>query len=204
MSMMVRIVGCGRWSMGDDAAGLLTAEELQRRNIANVRVVFDEAPGANLAGESDDKAELLIIVDAAREDGTHTAGRWSKFIVADEALGHGSPVSVRASKHRDERQAERVPMRGAASGDVEWRGSEAVSTIGRESVHALGVMAGLELASALGRLPDEVWLYVMYGRRFDRRFQLSREVETGIVDLGNRIEGDVREWIGARCTSCRS
>ena len=70
----VRIVGCGRWSMGDDQAGLVVADRLREKDLPRTVVVRDEAPGSELATELTPDIGLLIIVDAAPADERHPPG----------------------------------------------------------------------------------------------------------------------------------
>jgi len=70
----VRIVGCGRWSMGDDQAGLAVADRLRHRAIPNVAVVGSEAPGTELPAGLGEAVELLVLIDAAVADERHPPG----------------------------------------------------------------------------------------------------------------------------------
>ena len=164
MGALVRIVGCGRWSMGDDQAGLVAAERLRRRGLPQTRVVLDESPGSGLADLNGDNAELLIVIDAARADGRHRAGSLTR-------IDYGaSPPRLRA----------KAPC----------------------GTHTLGVEAGLELARTLGVLPGNVWIYVIFGREFDRGLEMGQAVRGGVARLVERIENDVRVFVGAlSCTS---
>ncbi len=74
MSDSIRIVGCGRWSMGDDQAGLALAQLLTDREIEHCSVTLDESPGSGLACECLDPIDLLIVIDAAHADAEHHAG----------------------------------------------------------------------------------------------------------------------------------
>jgi hydrogenase maturation protease len=65
--------------MGDDRAGLAAAELLRQRALPRTVVELDEAPGGNLATESPDGVELLIIIDAARADERHPTGTLERF-----------------------------------------------------------------------------------------------------------------------------
>ena len=68
--------------------------------------------------------------------------------------------------------------------------------------HTLGVEAGLELARTLGALPGNVWIYVIFGREFDRGLEMGQAVRGGVARLVERIENDVRAFVEAlSCTS---
>ncbi len=74
MSDYIRIVGCGRWSMGDDQAGLALAQLLADREIEHCSITLDESPGSGLACECLDPIDLLIVIDAAHADAEHHTG----------------------------------------------------------------------------------------------------------------------------------
>jgi len=93
----VRIVGCGRWAMSDDQAGLLVAESLRRARIADVAVILDEVPGAGMVDESLGEVELLVIVDAGRADERHPAGRFERIEYRPGLLG--SPLVSELDTH---------------------------------------------------------------------------------------------------------
>lgn len=70
------------------------------------------------------------------------------------------------------------------------------------TTHDLGVRAGLELADALGILPDQVWLYVIFGDQFQRSQDLGNTVMEVLPTLAGQIESDVQKWIESKsCTN---
>jgi len=80
----VRIVGCGRWTMGDDQAGLRVARRLLDRNMAQVEFCLDEDPLNALVAQDCSASGLLIVVDAARADDRHPAGTFRRLNYARE------------------------------------------------------------------------------------------------------------------------
>ncbi|GIK17546.1 MAG: hypothetical protein BroJett003_25100 [Planctomycetota bacterium] len=70
------ILGGGRWSMGDDQAGLRVAERLRAMLPPDVRVVADENPGVALLSAAD-PLDHLVIIDAAPADDAHPAGTYT-------------------------------------------------------------------------------------------------------------------------------
>ena len=81
---------------------------------------------------------------------------------------------------------------------LEYREQPAIlSPNTRCQTHGLGVDTGLELAASLGLLPDHVWIFVVFGRRFERCAVLSDEVATGIGPLTDRVERDILGWLAA-------
>ena len=165
MAPPVRILGCGRWSMGDDQAGLVVADRLLERNIPHSVIARDEAPGSEIAGGLSKGVRLLLIVDAARADEQHPPGtaEWIDY------RAHPDMLIARAS------------------GDT----------------HSISVNTGLQLAETLGLLPDEVWVYAIFGTHFHRRMGMSPATEAGISPLVQRIERDVRRWLVARRVDVR-
>jgi hydrogenase maturation protease len=150
--------------MGDDRAGLATAELLRQRGLPRTVVELDEAPGGNLATESPEGVELLIVIDAARADERHPRGTLGRF-----DYRKGPPIAA------PERQG---------------------------NTHGLSVDTGLELADTLGVLPKHVWIYVLFGDEFDRKMDAGGAIDSGVVRLADRIERDVREFLGAgSCTN---
>ncbi len=80
----VLIVGCGRWSMGDDQAGLLVAQRLQRRPPGDVEVIASECADAMLAHPGLSDCRLLVVVDAAPADADHPAGTFAQLDYATD------------------------------------------------------------------------------------------------------------------------
>jgi len=76
---VARIIGCGRWSMGNDQAGLLVARRLHERGLPDAVIDLSEQPAIDLAAESHAEAELLIVVDTARADDVHPIGTFVRF-----------------------------------------------------------------------------------------------------------------------------
>lgn len=70
----VCILGCGRWSMGDDQAGLRAAELLAARGLPGCLVRVSESPGTDLPDGSFATFDMLILIDAAPASPTHPAG----------------------------------------------------------------------------------------------------------------------------------
>ncbi len=74
----IRIVGCGRPDVGDDAAGLLIAERLRKSLPPEVEVRTDAAGGANLVHWCNN-VEVLILADAALATDDFPTGQWRRF-----------------------------------------------------------------------------------------------------------------------------
>jgi len=68
----------------------------------------------------------------------------------------------------------------------------------RADTHSLSVAQGLKLAETLGLLPESVWVYALFGTRFERTDELTGAVGAAIEVLGQRIGQDVKEWLGQR------
>lgn len=78
MSPLIRIVGCGRWLMQDDQAGLLVAQRLLEQHIPYAVVETTETPATAFAETEMAADSLLIIVDAARAGARHPPGTTKK------------------------------------------------------------------------------------------------------------------------------
>ena len=65
------------------------------------------------------------------------------------------------------------------------------------TTHTLSVETGLRIADTLGALPDEVWIYALFGSVFERALETSPAVDDGVAPLVERIEQDVRDWLAA-------
>lgn len=79
MNGIVRIVGCGRWSMSDDRAGLLVAERLQGAALPDTVVRCTEDPLLELANDELLGVQLLVVVDAAPAAADHPPGTFASF-----------------------------------------------------------------------------------------------------------------------------
>lgn len=161
------ILGCGRWSVADDSAGLEVARLLSLRALPGATVLALESPGEAIADLDPCETRLLVIVDAAPATESHPAGDWVR-------------LDYFGAKHR-----------------LVWEPAT--------NTHALGVAEGLELAAALGRSPECVWIYVLLGETFERGMSRSPAVDQAIPGLADRMEHDVRDWLATRsCTSSLS
>ncbi len=180
MSAAIRIVGCGRWSMGDDRAGLLVAERLGVYQLPDCEILMEETP-TNLA-EPSPGVELLVVIDAARGDMRRPPGSASR-------VAYRRPGSTRENESKTDPADPRIRPAGA----------EAEAAV---DGHSLGVPVGLKLAETLGTLPPEVWIYVLFGSDFGRRFSVSDAVAEGVVRLTGRIQHDIQAW--RRRGSCTS
>lgn len=60
------------------------------------------------------------------------------------------------------------------------------------STHALGLGETLELARALGRLPRQVVVYAVEGRRFEAGAPMSDSVRSSVESLTARVLAEVR------------
>lgn len=149
----VLIVGCGRWSMGDDQAGLLVAQRLRRRPPGNIEVIASETADALLAHPGLSECRLLVVVDAAPADRRHLPGTFARldYLTEGSRLLGGSPGNS----------------------------------------HTLGIDAALKLGQTLELLPPRVWVYVLFGERFERSFALSPRVSAGVKKLARHLVREV-------------
>lgn len=82
---MVRIVGCGRWAMSDDQAGLIVAERLRRHPLPDTTIIQTESPLTEFVDEAGEPVELLIVIDAAQADEGHPPGTVSRLDYRERA-----------------------------------------------------------------------------------------------------------------------
>jgi len=84
MNTAVLLVGLGRPRCGDDAAGLLIAQELSSRLVGVAEVVLDETGGWRIL-EAVSGHQLLVIVDAADAAGELPPGGHKKLAYPGDA-----------------------------------------------------------------------------------------------------------------------
>ena len=89
---MVRVIGCGNPDAGDDASGLLVAEEVRARAPEGVDVVAARDPLRLL--DVLEGADRVVVVDAVRSP---TGGRVPGTLVRAEAGPDGLPAALRSS-----------------------------------------------------------------------------------------------------------
>ncbi|HUL86234.1 MAG TPA: hydrogenase maturation protease [Actinomycetota bacterium] len=89
---MVRVIGCGNPDAGDDAAGLIVAEEIRARAPSGVEVVRARDPLRVL--DLLDDVERAIVVDAMR---SAPGARAPGTLVRIEVGPDGSPAELRSS-----------------------------------------------------------------------------------------------------------
>jgi Ni,Fe-hydrogenase maturation factor len=213
----VRIVGCGRWSMGDDQAGLVAADMLRRRCPLPYGRGSDAHPLPY--GRGSDADQLTYARHAASsvarqadlstpknvEGGTDgrvvaatvTLSEQPLLDLTDDRIG---PVDLLvvidtalADEHHPAGSFQRIDYRHGARIRQEPVGID---------THSLGVASALQLADNLELLPEHVWIYVLFGRAFGRDLWMSGAVEAAIPALVELIEVDVTKWIRSRpCTS---
>jgi hydrogenase maturation protease len=89
----MRIVGCGNPDAGDDAVGLIIADQLRSRVPPEVEVRTATAGGASLLDWCDG-IEALILVDAAHASVDFPTGQWRRFVFpADRERLKATPLS---------------------------------------------------------------------------------------------------------------
>ncbi len=90
---MVRVIGCGNPDAGDDAAGLIVAEEIRRPRPARTSTSFEPAI-RSACSISSKTSERVIVVDAVRSaSGARTPGTLVRIEVGPD----GSPAALRSS-----------------------------------------------------------------------------------------------------------
>ncbi len=67
---------------------------------------------------------------------------------------------------------------------------------GLRDTHTARAAQALALATALGGLPPNVWIYALAGERFLPETELSPSVGAALDAFVARVEADIREWLG--------
>jgi len=87
----------------------------------------------------------------------------------------------------------------------EWRRIEyprqasVIEECALRETHTMSVESMLRLARQLDRLPGEVWIYAVAGKRFEPESGLSPEVQSVMDEVTDCIEKDVRAWPSTLC-----
>lgn len=78
---------------------------------------------------------------------------------------------------------------------IEYHGDDGLLRARRRcDTHTISVDAALELASQLGTVPPECWIYALSGTTFEYGEALSPPVAAAINPLAARIRADLRQW----------
>jgi hydrogenase maturation protease len=84
MGKRILVIGVGRDKHGDDAAGLVVAQRLEKRLAGIGRVALDNGSCCNVL-DACEHENLVIILDAAEERTGWQAGAWSRIPFPQEA-----------------------------------------------------------------------------------------------------------------------
>jgi hydrogenase maturation protease len=193
----ILVFGCGRWLCRDDQVGLLVAQALETRaletrQLAGVRIITSENPGADLpaclSGE-----RLLVVIDAAAADDRHPPGTWqridarriraptvrevSAFIQGAAGLVRGALPYGRGSDQSRDPGAGVLPASGP-----------------RANTHAIGVDVALDLAADLDVLPETVWIYAIAIGRAERGDEVTPAVQRAASEVTDAIAADIHRW----------
>jgi hydrogenase maturation protease len=159
----VVVIGVGNLLRGDDGAGLVAAERIEKRAPEGVRVVLCEQEPSRL-------------IDAWQ-------GAWAAAII-DVVSSGAEPGTL----HRFDATAEPLPAHAF-----------------RSSTHAFGIGEAIELARALGRLPERVVVHGVEGAEFRSGEGLTPAVEGALGNVFEAVLADVEDLLREeeRCTSKR-
>jgi hydrogenase maturation protease len=82
---------------------------------------------------------------------------------------------------------------GAPVGTVQaWDGEKLPASVkASASTHGLGVAEAIKLARVLDRLPTQLRVYGIEGRRFEPRAEISAEVQCAVEEVVRRIMADL-------------
>ena len=129
----------------------------------------DDGAGLALARRVRERAPSGVEVREVEGDATALMDAWSgaeHVVVVDAAQSEAAPGTVR----RFDAGATALPVRAL-----------------RSSTHAFGVSDAVELARALGRLPDRLEVYAIEGASFTAGERLSPAVERAVAELASEL-----------------
>lgn len=158
------VLGVGNRFRSDDGAGPVLVERLNTR-------LAEGGPGAARTLELDGEASRII--DA-----------WSEAALA---------IVVDASRSGEEPgRLRRVEIEGSADEALDaGSGSLGLAAWRAASTHGLGVSEAVELAAALGRLPERLIVYAIEGADFSEGTGLSPAVDRAVDEVLHRVLADV-------------
>jgi hydrogenase maturation protease len=134
----------------------------------------DDGAGLALARRVRELAPSGVEVREVEGDATALMDAWSgaeHVVVVDAAQSEAAPGTVR----RFDAGAAALPVRAL-----------------RSSTHAFGVSDAVELARALGRLPDRLEVYAIEGASFTAGERLSPVVERAVAELASELSASRR------------
>jgi hydrogenase maturation protease len=134
----------------------------------------DDGAGLALARRVRELAPPGVEVREVDGDATALMDAWSgaeHVVVVDAAQSEAAPGTVR----RFDAGATALPVRAL-----------------RSSTHAFGVSDAVELARALGRLPDRLEVYAIEGASFTAGERLSPAVERAVAELASELSASRR------------
>jgi hydrogenase maturation protease len=134
----------------------------------------DDGAGLAVARRVRELAPAGVEVREVEGDATALVDSWSRaehVIVVDAAESEAAPGTVR----RFDAGSQPLPVRAL-----------------RSSTHAFGVSDAVELARALGRLPDRLDVYAIEGASFTAGESLSPAVERAVAKLASELSASRR------------
>ncbi len=155
--MVLRIIGCGNFDRGDDAAGLLVVRCLHALGVETV--------GADISGVESGGIEIL----EQSGESFSLMDCWTGFehvILVDATAPRGTPGRVQVWNAQSGRLPEEVFP---------------------SSTHAFGLREAVELARVLNRLPQTLLIYGIEGKQFSVGAPLSPEVERAVVSVADQL-----------------
>jgi hydrogenase maturation protease len=152
----------------------------------DVGPVIDLIVGLGQPDRGDDAVgpEVARAVAARRLPGVVVLERDEPADLMDTWAGHGGVLVVDAVRSGAAPGTLRVLDAGRTSGPLS---PEAWAATGRGGTHALGLAAVVELARALGRLPDRVVVVGVEAERFDHGVPLSPAVAAAITPAADAV-----------------
>jgi len=153
----LRIIGCGNFDRGDDAAGVLVARRLHALGVENFGVETHgvEMPDLEIIEQSGESFSLMDCWIGCE-----------RVILVDTTAPSGTPGQIRVWNVN----ADRLP-----------------EDIFSCSTHAFGVREAVELARVMTRLPQTLLVYGIEGKQFSFGAPLSPQVERAVETVAQQL-----------------
>jgi hydrogenase maturation protease len=149
----LRIIGCGNFDRGDDAAGLLVTRRLHTLGV--------EITGLEITEQSGESFSLMDCWTGVEH-----------VILVDATAPHGTPGEVRVwNADTDRLPADAFPC----------------------STHAFGLREAVELGRVMNRLPQNLEIYGIEGKRFLAGAPPSPEVARAVMSVAERLRRRVSD-----------
>lgn len=180
MAEQVLVIGVGNIERGDDAAGLLVARRLVEIELPGVQVVEHDGEAARLMDLMEMGGSVFLVDTAV----TSIPAAARIKAVAGSPDGHPNQLDAASESSPAGLPPGTVRRFDAHLGPLP-------ADLATFSTHAFGAVQAVELARALGRLPQKLVVYAIEGADFGFGESPSQAVMQGVAEVVNRVQGEV-------------